>query len=48
VGAGAHAPDECLFLGATLQRTALLALLLAAPDQHPVDARASGIATMEA
>jgi glutamate carboxypeptidase len=31
VGAGAHAPDECLFLDATLQRTALLALLLAAP-----------------
>ena len=31
VGAGAHAPDECLYLGATLQRTALLALLLAAP-----------------
>jgi len=32
VGAGAHAPDECLFVGATLQRAALLALLLAAPD----------------
>lgn len=32
VGAGAHAADECLFLGATLQRAALLALLLAAPD----------------
>jgi glutamate carboxypeptidase len=32
VGAGAHAPDECLFLGPTLERTALLALLLAAPD----------------
>jgi glutamate carboxypeptidase len=32
VGAGAHAPDECLFIGPTLQRTALLALLLAAPD----------------
>ncbi len=31
VGAGAHAPDECLYLGATLHRTALLALLLAAP-----------------
>jgi glutamate carboxypeptidase len=35
VGAGAHATDECLFLGATLQRTALLALLLAAPDLSP-------------
>jgi glutamate carboxypeptidase len=33
VGAGAHAPDECLFIGPTLERTALLALLLAAPDQ---------------
>jgi glutamate carboxypeptidase len=32
VGAGAHAPDECLFIGPTLLRTALLALLLAAPD----------------
>ncbi len=32
VGAGAHAPDERLFIGPTLQRTALLALLLAAPD----------------
>lgn len=32
VGAGAHAPDERLFIGPTLQRTALLALLLASPD----------------
>ena len=32
VGAGAHATDECLFVGATLERAALLALLLAAPD----------------
>lgn len=32
VGAGAHAPDESLFLGPTLQRTALLALLLLAPE----------------
>ena len=31
VGDGAHAPHECLHLGATLERTALLALLLAAP-----------------
>jgi glutamate carboxypeptidase len=40
VGAGAHATDECLFLGATLQRTALLALLLAAPDLSPAAAAA--------
>lgn len=32
VGAGAHAPDEALFIPATLERAALLALLLAAPD----------------
>lgn len=32
VGAGAHATDERLFIGPTLQRTALLAMLLAAPD----------------
>jgi glutamate carboxypeptidase len=37
VGAGAHAPDECLFLGPTLQRVALLALLLAAPDVPDVE-----------
>jgi glutamate carboxypeptidase len=32
VGSGAHATDECLFIGPTLQRTALLAMLLAAPE----------------
>jgi glutamate carboxypeptidase len=32
VGAGAHAPDECLFIRPTLERAALLALLIAAPD----------------
>jgi glutamate carboxypeptidase len=37
VGAGAHAPDECLFVDATLQRTALLALLLAAPDLPAIE-----------
>lgn len=40
VGAGAHATDECLFLGATLQRAALLALLLAAPDVAEADVHA--------
>jgi glutamate carboxypeptidase len=39
VGAGAHAPDECLFIGPTLRRTALLALLLAAPDLPETEQR---------
>jgi len=41
VGAGAHAPDECLFIGPTLRRTALLALLLAAPDLAETEQRAA-------
>ena len=47
VGAGAHAPDECLFVGPTLQRTALLALLLAAPDLAELEPSAIA-ATLEA
>jgi glutamate carboxypeptidase len=47
VGAGAHAPDECLFIDATLQRTALLALLLAAPDR-PATEPATCAEAMEA
>jgi glutamate carboxypeptidase len=41
VGAGAHAPDECLFIGPTLKRTALLALLLAAPEPPDLEAVAA-------
>ncbi len=35
VGDGAHAPHEFLYLDETLQRTALLALLLLAPPLEP-------------
>jgi glutamate carboxypeptidase len=48
VGAGAHAPEECLFLRATLQRTALLALLLTAPDLPPMGTSAGSVAAMNA
>lgn len=37
VGDGAHAPHEFLYLDETLERTALLALLLAAPALEAVD-----------
>jgi glutamate carboxypeptidase len=47
VGAGAHATDECLFIGATLERAALLALLLAAPDL-PEDEPATAAEALEA
>jgi glutamate carboxypeptidase len=47
VGAGAHATDECLFIGATLERAALLAMLLAAPDL-PEDESATTAETLEA
>ncbi len=47
VGAGAHAPDECLYLRRTLERTALLALLIAAPDEAAT-AAATGSLAMEA
>ncbi len=37
LGDGAHAPHECLYLDETLERTALLSLLLPAPPlEHPV------------
>lgn len=39
VGAGAHSAEERLFLDATLQRVALLVLLLAAPDQPQTPVR---------
>jgi glutamate carboxypeptidase len=44
VGAGAHAPDECLFITPTLERAALLAMLLAAPDLAPPESASAEMA----